>query len=240
MFEITITKKLNANDMKKIMGFLFSVSDEISFSSLHHYHVDEEDANCIINEYKKSCIEKHHQFSKLYQENNPIILKQLVPLHIHTDEEFNNYIDEIFQDDIALCQKMELILEGLQNETNQIDYRQIFPRIAAYYKEKEIHMFDAASASLIPIDIVFYHLSDEIQALMENLPSLSKPILMDKEGKIFFYNPVFYKNEEVLALIYNALEKIIMTLNDEEYEQFKKLKIKHKKERVEYEHACEE
>lgn len=235
MFEITITKKINFKNKIKLMNFLFDLSSEISFSSFHNYHLNEEDANHLLNEYKKRCIEKHHKLKELYQNQDKILTKTLLKLKINTEEEFEDYQTEIFQNDLSLCKKMEKVFEKLQENLETRNYQHIFPQLAKDYKNFEMHMFDVVSTSLIPIDIIVYHLSKEILELMYQLPSLQAPVLIDKTQQIYYINPVFYDDEDGFAAIFTDTGIVSMVLTETEYKGFKKLKIKHKKEVIDNE-----
>ena len=154
MVEVNILKKLNEKNRVKLVNFLYSLSSEICFTSFHNYHIDEEIANDALNEYKVRCKDKHRELQDIYDRKEAFLMKILSKLGVKTEEEFNEYKDHIFQSDMALCKKMDEVLEGLVNETKVKDYKEIFNEIKDDIKELEIHMYDSVSVSLMPLDLI--------------------------------------------------------------------------------------
>ena len=100
MIKVEINKVLNKKKRIKILTFLYSISNEVCFSAIHNYKIDEETGNEIINEYKKRCIEKHHELKVWYDNKEPFLLKSLKKLKIKTEDEFVDYQNQIFHSDI--------------------------------------------------------------------------------------------------------------------------------------------
>ena len=57
--------------------------------------------------------------------------------------------------------------------------------------------------------------------------------MYDKEKNIFYFNLLFCKNEEGFAIIHSQQGNMDIMLTKEQYQGFKKLKIKHKKADIE-------
>jgi len=232
MIKVEINKALNKEKREKIISFLYSLSKEICFSTIHNYKIDEEKGNEIINEYKKRCIEKHHELKVWYDNKEPFLLKSLKKLKIKTEEEFIDYQNQIFHSDMALTKQMNEVINKLVLETKVIDYKKIFPSIASSFVDYETHMFDTATVSLIPLDILVYKKSEEVLHVLLDIEDFSNPVLFNKDEQIYLFNPVFCNDEEGFALIYSEQGSISIVFDDNQYLDFKKLKIKHKKEYV--------
>ena len=65
------------------------------------------------------------------------------------------------------------------------------------------------------------------------MESLDVPFKFDKEKSIALINTVFASNQEAFAAINTNDGVLTMFLKEDKYKEFKKLKIKHKKEVVE-------
>lgn len=232
MIKVEISKALNKKKREDIISFLYSLSNEICFSTIHNYKIDEEKGDEIINEYKKRCIEKHHEIKVWYDNKEPFLIKALKKLKIKTDDEFNEYQNQIFNSDIALTKQMNEIINKLALEEKTIDYKKAFPTIASSFVGYETHMFDTATVSLIPLDILIYKKSNEVLKVLLDIENFSSPVLFNKEEQIYLFNPVFCNEEEGFALIYSEQGSISIVFDDKQYLDFKKLKIKHKKEYV--------
>ena len=108
MFEIQVSKKLKEKKLIALLEFLHSISTEICFSCFHKHHISEETSVEILNEYKDRCKERHHQLTSWYQQEEPFLMNVLKKLHIKTEEQFNEYKMEIFQNEMIVCKKMPL------------------------------------------------------------------------------------------------------------------------------------
>ena len=159
-------------------------------------------------------------------------MKILKKLHIEDEEEFQEYKEHIFQQDMALCKKMDEVLEGLVNETKVKDYKVIFPEIKEDLKEVEVHLFDSVSVSLMPLDLVICNASDNILKVLLAMKNITDPVLINKEEKSFLINPIFCNDEEAFSVIHSERGFVTMVLKENEYNKFKTLKIRHKKEVV--------
>ena len=232
MIKVEINKVLNKKKRIKILTFLYSISNEVCFSAIHNYKIDEETGNEIINEYKKRCIEKHHELKVWYDNKEPFLLKSLKKLKIKTEDEFVDYQNQIFHSDMALTKQMNEVINKLVLETKIVDYKKTFPSIASSFVGYETHMFDTAIVSLIPLDILIYKKSDEILKILLDIESFSNPVLFNKDEQVYLFNPVFCNDEEGFALIYSEQGSISIVFDDNQYLDFKKLKIKNKKEYV--------
>ena len=232
MVEVNILKKLNEKNRVKLVNFLYSLSSEICFTSFHNYHIDEEIANDALNEYKVRCKDKHRELQDIYDRKEAFLMKILSKLGVKTEEEFNEYKDNIFQSDMALCKKMDEVLEGLVNETKVKDYKEIFNEIKDDIKELEIHMYDSVSVSLMPLDLIICNATDNILKVLLNMKDLTSPVLYNKDEKTFLINPIFCNTEEAFAVIHSERGFVTMVLQEEDYKKFKTLKIRHKKEVV--------
>lgn len=232
MIKVEINKSLNKKAKLKLIPFLYSLSEEICFSAIHNYRIDEEKGVEIINEYKKRCIEKHHELKVWYDNKEPFLLKTLKKLKIKNEDEFNDYSNQIFQSDMALCKQMNEVINKLVCENKELDYKKVFPLISPFFVDLEIHMFDTAIVSLIPLDILVYKKSDEILKLLLEIEDFKNPVLINKEEQVYLFNPVFCNKEEGFALIYSEQGSVSIIFDEKQYLEFKKLKIKHKKEYV--------
>lgn len=230
MVEVGVSKRINGKKLNALFNFLFSISDQVCFSTFHNYKIDEDTSVEIINEYKERCKEKHHQLTKWYERKDPMIMKALKKFGATDENSFNEYKMSLFQSDMALCKKMEEVLEKLQEEEKTIDYKEVFPSIASSYLNIETHMFDSTSVSTIPLDLVSYKLDEEVKKVLLDMKSMSMPILVNKDKTIFYFNPLFCKGEDGFAIIYSQQEIFSMVISEEEYKIFKKLKIRHSKE----------
>ena len=232
MVEVNITKKLNEKNRVKLINFLYSLSSEICFTSFHNYHIDEEKANDVLNEYKVRCKDKHRELQEIYDKKEPFLMKILKKLHIKDEEEFQEYKDHIFQHDMSLCKKMDEMLDKLILESNTKDYKVIFSEIKEDIKDIEVHMFDSISVSIMPLDLVICNASDNILKVLLAMKNITDPVLLNKEEKSFLINPIFCNVEEAFSVIHSERGFVTMVLKENEYNKFKTLKIRHKKEVV--------
>lgn len=232
MVEVNILKKINEKKFISLINFLYSLSSEICFTSFHNYHIDEEVAVEALNEYKQRCKEKHRELQEMYDRKEPFLLKILSKFKVKTDDEFVEYKDHIFQNDMALCNKMDQMLEELNKESKTKDYSVIFPEIKDELKEIEVHMYDSVSVSLMPLDLVICNASDSILKILLKMNNLTSPVLLNKQENTFLINPIFCNAEEAFAVIHSERGFVTMVLKESEYKKFKTLKIRHKKEFV--------
>ena len=70
MIEVSINYKLNKKKLDSLLTFLFSIADQVCFSTFHNYHIDEDVSVEIINEYKERCKEKHRQLTMWYEKKD--------------------------------------------------------------------------------------------------------------------------------------------------------------------------
>ena len=233
MIEVSINYKLNKKKLDSLLTFLFSIADQVCFSTFHNYHIDEDVSVEIINEYKERCKEKHRQLTMWYEKKDKTIMAALKKFNAVEENTFNEYKMSVFQNDMALCKKMEEVLEKLELDDKMVDYKEVFPLIASSYVNIETHLFDSTSVSTIPLDLVAYKLTDEVKNVLYKMNALTSPVLINEDKTIFYFNPLFCKGEEGFAIIYSQQELFTMVLSEEEYKIFKKLKLRHKKEVVE-------
>lgn len=229
MIEVIFSSKIKQKKLNSFFLFLKSIASEVCFTSFHDYHLDEDLSIELIDEYKQKCKEKHHDLQVFYNDREPFLMKTLKKLKIKDEEEFQDYRYQIYQNDLSLCKKMEDIFEGLYKKEEIIDYKEIFEEIKDDFKYIETHMHDSVTMSLMPLDCVVYNFSDNLLDKLLKVKTLNEPIFFDVEKDIYFINMVFCKNEEVFCVIATNKETIILLLNEKEYEDFKKLKIRHKK-----------
>ena len=64
------------------------------------------------------------------------------------------------------------------------------------------------------------------------MKSLSSPVLIDNQARVFFINPMFCNDGEAFGIIQSEIGNVSLVLSEEEYKNFKKLKIRHKKEKA--------
>ena len=230
MIEVNITKKLNDNKFFSLINFLYALSSEICFTTFHNYHIDEELAVETLNEYKQRCKDKHRELQEIYDRKEPFLMKILKKLGVKTQEQFDEYKEHIFNSDMTLCKKMDELLESLIKDEVTKDYKKIFPQIADDLKEIEVHMYDSVSVSLMPLDLLICNASNNILKSLLDMKQLTMPVLINKQENSFLINPIFCNSEEAFAVIHSERSMVTMVLKEKEYEQFKKLKIKHKKE----------
>lgn len=233
MVEVSITRKLKAEKLESLFKFLFSLSDQVCFSTFHNYRVNEDNIVEVINEYKERCKSKHHQLTVWYNKQDPVIMKTLKRLGVKDEDTFNEYKMRLFQSDMMLCKNMEEYLEKLLVDETDIDYNEIFPTIKDGFSSLEIHMFDSISVSRVPMDLLTYNLTESVKTTILNMKSLLEPTLFNKEKNIFLFNTLFCKNEEGFAVINSQQGSMEIMLEPEQYLLFKKLKIKHKKAEIE-------
>lgn len=227
MIEVTIKHKLKEKQFISLFKFIHSIASEVCFTCFHDYYVSEESAVELIDEYKQKCKEKHHDLDTYYKDKEPFLMKTLKKLKIKDDETFEEYKYSIYQNDLAQCEKMEEILEKLQQKEKVIDYKEIFKDIKDDFKYVETHMFDSVFISLMPLDCVVYNFSEKLLDIILKMDSLCDPILVDEKNQIYYTNMVFCKNEEVFSVIATESGMILMLLKEDEYKEFKKLKIRH-------------
>lgn len=232
MVEVNILKKINEKKFISLVNFLYSLSSEICFTSFHNYHISEEVAVEALNEYKQRCKEKHRELQEMYDRKEPFLMKILSKFKVKTDDEFIEYKDHIFQNDMALCNKMDQMLEELNKESKTKDYSVIFPEIKDEIKEIEVHMYDSVSVSLMPLDLIICNASDSILKILLKMNNLTSPVLLNKQENTFLINPIFCNEEEAFAVIHSERGFVTMVLKECEYKKFKALKIRHKKEYV--------
>lgn len=230
MIEVAIKSKLNNKKRIALFEFLKSISTEVCFSSYHDYHLSEDCSIELLDEYKAKCKEKHHELKLYYQENDPFLLKTLKKLKIKDEETFEEYRDQLYQNDILLSKQLEKICEDLEKKENIIDYREVFTEIKDDFLYIETHVYDSVGMSLIPIDCVVYNFSNKLLEVILRSNSFLEPILFNSKYNIYFFNMVFCKNEEVFCIVCNEKNMMVVLLNEEEYEKFLKLKIKHKRD----------
>ena len=197
MVEVNILKKLNEKKFISLINFLYSLSSEICFTSFHNYHISEEVGVEVLNEYKQRCKEKHRELQEMYDRKEPFLMKILSKFKVKTDEEFIEYKDHIFHNDMALCNKMDQVLEDLNKESKTKDYSVIFPEIKEELKEIEVHMYDSVSVSLMPLDLIICNASDSILKILLNMNNLTSPVLIflefSKESIISFKLILLFK-----------------------------------------------
>ena len=230
MFEIQVSKKLKEKKLIALLEFLHSISTEICFSCFHKHHISEETSVEILNEYKDRCKERHHQLTSWYQQEEPFLMNVLKKLHIKTEEQFNEYKMEIFQNEMIVCKKMDEMLLKLQEETTTIDYKEVFESIKDDFKEVETHMFDSVTVSIFPLDYVVYNTSENLLSEIIKVKSLFLPFFSNEKENLYLFNPVFCKNQEGFGVISTESGIVTMVLDIDDYKKFKTLKIRHKKE----------
>lgn len=232
MFEVYVGKKLKEKKLVLLLEFLNSVSTEVCFSCFHKHHISEDESIEILNEYKDRCKERHHQLTEWYNQKEPFLMKVLSKLHIKTEEEFNEYKMEIFQNEMLVCNKMDETLLKLQEEKSTIDYKEVFSSIKDDFKEVETHMFDSVTVSIFPLDYVVYNTSENLLNEMKKVKSLFSPFFSNDDEKLYLFNPVFCKNQEGFAVVSTESGILTMMLEKEDYKKFKALRIRHKKEAI--------
>ena len=232
MVEVTITNALKEKQIQNLIRFLFNYSKEVCFTSFHDYYVDEDLAVELINEYKERCKEKHRQITQWYNNNDPFIMKALKKLHITTEYEFEEYKESIFEADMSFCRRIQPILDELEREKLQRDYNEEFKEIKDDFVSLETHMFDSVFVYHIPLDILAYKASENLMNVLLNMKSLSKAVLRS-DNNIVLINPLFCNETEGFAVIHTENAMATIVLNEEQYKEFKKLKIRHKKVVVE-------
>ena len=230
MIEVNIVKKLKDNQFNSLINFLYSLSTEICFTTFHNYHIDEDLAVDTLNEYKQRCKDKHRELQEIYDRKEPFLMKILKKIDVKNQYQFDEYKEHIFNSDMSLCKKMDELLESLIKDETTKDYTKIFPTIANDIKEIEVHMYDSVSVSLMPLDLIICNASENILNALIDMKQLTMPVLINKSENTFLINPIFCNTEEAFAVIHSERAMVTMVLKEEEYEQFKKLKIKHAKE----------
>ena len=93
-------------------------------------------------------------------------------------------------------------------------------------------MFDSVSVAIVPIDYVIYNASEEMLFELMKMPSLDEPFKLNKEENVVLVNPVFAKQQEAFAAINTSEGTATIFLDEKQYAEFKKLKIKHTKDYV--------
>lgn len=230
MIEVAINNKLNSKKRIALFEFLKSISTEVCFSSYHEYHLDENNSIDLLDEYKLKCKEKHHDLKVFYEEKDPFLLKTLKKLKVSNEEEFEDYRDQLYRNDILLAKQLEKICDELEKKEEIIDYCEVFAEIKDDFKYIETHIYDSVGISLIPIDCVVYNFTNKLLEVILRTNSFSEPVLYNSKYNIYFFNMVFCKNEEVFSIVCNEKNMMIILLTEKEYENFLKLKIKHKKD----------
>lgn len=238
-YKLTISK-LKSDKINDLIEYLISISNEILFTTYHSYHLEESDATEILNEYKKMCIDEHRELKEAFNRNDHIMLSEFYKGNKglnkdELEETFNDYISEIFQLNMQQSKKIEDNLDVLIKEEKNLDYTKVFPEIANDYVEFETHMFDSFTNYLMPIDLVVYKASHNIANYFKKTNDLYYPIIYNETEKVYFFNPVFVNGEQLIAAIWSEGKNIFIVLDENQYKNFKKLRIKHKKEYYQYE-----
>lgn len=232
MVEVGVSKRINGKKLNALFNFLFSISDQVCFSTFHNYKIDEDTSVEIINEYKERCKEKHRQITQWYNDNDPFIMKALKKLHITNEYEFEEYKESIFESDMSLCRKIQPILDELERENLQRDYNEEFKEIKDDFVSLETHMFDSVFVYHIPLDILAYKASENLKNVLLNMKSLALPVLKS-QNNIALINPMFCNETEGFSVINTQQAAATIVLNENQYKEFKKLKIRHKKVAIE-------
>lgn len=227
MFEVSI-EKYDKKKLNKLINYLASISDEICFSSLHDYHLDEDECVELIDEYKKRCKEKHKNVRELYENKNKSFMQLISKMGVKDDTSFENYQEMLYQQDLSLCKKMEENIYQLIDNKNVKDYKQIFRAYSDSFKEIETHMFDTITTSIMPLDIVVYKMNEKMKSLLLEIEDVKKPVL-ENVGCVF-NNPLFCYQDNAVAIFNSQDNNILLELTDNQYKEFKKLRIKHEKE----------
>ena len=181
MIEVNIVKKLKDNQFKGLINFLYSLSTEICFTTFHNYHIEEELAVETLNEYKQRCKDKHRELQEIYDRKEAFLMKILKKIGVKNQSQFDEYKEHIFNSDMALCKKMDELLDSLINEKTTKDYTKIFPSIANDIKEIEVHMYDSVSVSIMPLDLVICNSSENILKALLDMKQLTMPVLINKQ-----------------------------------------------------------
>ena len=232
MIEVTISHNLTEKQLQTLIRFLFKYSTEVCFTSFYDYYVSEDLAVELINEYKERCKEKHRQITQWYNDNDPFIMKALKKLHITNEYEFEEYKESIFESDMSLCRKIQPILDELERENLQRDYNEEFKEIKDDFVSLETHMFDSVLVYHIPLDILSYKASENLMNVLLNMKSLALPVLKS-QNNIVLINPMFCNETEGFSVFNTQQAAATIVLNENQYKEFKKLKIRHKKVAIE-------
>ena len=227
MFEIVI-EKIKSKKISPLIEFLLNKSTEIGFSVIHDYKLDENSKIELIDEFRAKCKQKHHELTKLYNQQYQPLMKSLRKLGIKDEKSFHDYQEKIFQADIQMSKKIEETFEKLDDHKDIIDYKIVFSEIADGYKLQEVHMFDSADFLYLPVDILIYNITDSIRDLLKSLKNFSDATL--KNNNKLLLNPTFFNDDEGFAIIQNESNSLTMVLSENDYNEFKKLKIKHTKD----------
>ena len=228
MIEVTISHNLKEKQIQSLISFLFKYSTEVCFTSFHDYYVSEDLAVELINEYKERCKEKHRQITQWYNNKDPFIMKALKKLHITNEYEFEEYKESIFESDMSLCRKIQPILDELERENLQRDYDEEFKEIKDDFVSLETHMYDSVFVYHIPLDILSYKASENLKNVLLKMKSISKAVLRS-DNNIVLINPLFCNETEGFAVFFTQEALATIILNETQYKEFKKLKIRHKK-----------
>ena len=77
-------------------------------------------------------------------------------------------------------------------------------------------------------DILIYNITDSIRDLLKSLKNFSDATL--KNNNKLLLNPTFFNDDEGFAIIQNESNSLTIVLSENDYNEFKKLKIKHTKD----------
>jgi len=234
MVEITITKLKNKYK-DALLDFLYKRTKEICFSAFHVYKVDKNIIDDLIDEYKEKCKFNLKEARDLYRKSPERFKDAMKKLHLEDDDAFEEFTLDIYQNEMAKAIPMKENLEKLALRDDDIDYKELFPNIASSYKEKEIHMFDSLNSDVVPYDSVIYNLTDELKEFLKKTKKLNDIFYSPVNGYYAMFNPLFCNGNEGFAIINTDTNQMGIQLKDEEYEEFKALKIKHEVEFIDNE-----
>ena len=93
-------------------------------------------------------------------------------------------------------------------------------------------LFDSVLVYHIPLDILSYKASENLMNVLLNMKSLALPVLKS-QNNIVLINPMFCNETEGFSVFNTQQAAATIVLNENQYKEFKKLKIRHKKVAIE-------
>ncbi len=223
---VTINFIKKQNVYEELIDYLYSLSEQIGFVTFHKYHLNDETIDNLLASYRKEHLDEVSTYRKLYYENDKEFIKQVKKIKIKNDEMFEEYLQFILQHNFELCKKLEKNCNILNENKTTLDYKDVFLELAPY-------LFSVTPDYTIDCeiyDLVKYQKNELLLNAIKQMESFSAfPFINDKYN-IYFESPAFFRNNHEFAKISTEHDYMEIIFEENEYQIFKKMKIKHKTE----------
>lgn len=214
---ISIADNISLEDLKKVLQFIKEKSDRISVTRYYHGGMSRLTFDSMQAEYKKYIMENDWDRRERYK-NNIEGYKDNIHKLFSAKLDINEYFDDLLEQDL---------------EEYEIDYD-------ACFKEKEICSFETDYDDFLKniftrispsseggvYEVCYFNIGEvynEIEKQIKNMYDFPYYI-----SQVEFEDLTFYKNENVRFTICSHEKNNVLSLEEEEYQMFLKLNIKHK------------